>query len=223
MIFPSIVEKFIYFDYTIKCPASATGKFPGNGVFSMTDLKTLGRLTLALALSAALLSGCADDTVTHTAVIHAVTTQAPPAQETSAPAESGVPDSPTYTDAGSDDRTTAGETLLDEDGTYSSAQDVALYLHTYGELPDNFITKAEARDLGWSGGGLDDYLEDACIGGDTFGNREGLLPEGKYHECDIDTLNAHSRGAKRLVWDEDGNIYYTADHYESFELLYEGS
>lgn len=182
----------------------------------MIDLKHLGRLTLALTLSAALLSGCAGD---------AVTTQAPPAQETSTPTapapRESLPDSPTYTDAGSDDRTTAGETLLDEDGTYSSAEDVALYLHTYGELPDNFITKAEARDLGWSGGGLDDYLEDACIGGDTFGNREGLLPDGKYHECDIDTLNADSRGAKRLVWDEEGNIYYTADHYESFELLYE--
>ena len=139
----------------------------------MIDLKHLGRLTLALTLSAALLSGCADN---------AVTTQAPPAQETSTPTapapRESLPDSPPY-------------------------------------------TKAEARDLGWSGGGLDDYLEGACIGGDTFGNREGLLPDGKYHECDIDTLGADSRGAKRLVWDEDGNIYYTADHYESFELLYE--
>ena len=184
----------------------------------MIDLKHLGRLTLALTLSAALLSGCADD---YTLFITPSSIPSAPAQESSAPAESGVPDSPAYTDAGSGDQTTAGETLLDEDGTYSSAEDVALYLHTYGELPDNFITKAEARDLGWSGGGLDDYLEDACIGGDAFGNREGLLPDGKYHECDIDTLNADSRGAKRLVWDEDGNIYYTADHYESFELLYE--
>ena len=125
----------------------------------MIDLKHLGRLTLALTLSAALLSGCADN---------AVTTQAPPAQGTPVPTapapRESLPDSPTYTDPGSEDRTTAGETLLDEDGTYSSAEDVALYLHTYGELPDNFITKAEARDLGWSGGGLDDYLEGAWSG-----------------------------------------------------------
>lgn len=129
---------------------------------------------------------------------------------------------PLYTDGGVDDQTSAGENWLDEDGSYTTADDVALYLHLYGELPDNFITKNEARDLGWSGGGLENYAPGMCIGGDRFGNRESLLPKGNYHECDINTLGENSRGAERLVWDEDGNIYYTGDHYESFELLYEG-
>ncbi len=172
----------------------------------------------ALLLTAGLLSGCAD----HYAVIHAAYTQAPPAQTSAAPAEDTFPADAAYTDGGVDDETTAGETLLDEDGTYSEAEDVALYLHTYGELPDNFITKNEARDLGWSGGGLEEYAPGKCIGGDTFGNREGLLPEGNYHECDVNTLGADSRGAERIVWDEEGNIYYTGDHYESFEQLYAG-
>lgn len=132
----------------------------------------------------------------------------------------GEEDGPLYTDGGSEDGTNAGESYLDEDGTYSSAEDVALYLHTYGELPDNFITKSEARDLGWSGGGLENYAPGKCIGGDSFGNREGLLPKGNYYECDINTLGAKSRGAERLVWDDKGNIYYTNDHYESFEQLY---
>ncbi|MDD5938255.1 MAG: ribonuclease domain-containing protein [Clostridiales bacterium] len=118
------------------------------------------------------------------------------------------------------DETTAGAAALDEDGSYSSKEDVALYLATYGELPDNFMTKEEARDLGWTGGSLEPYAPGMCIGGDRFGNYEGILPEGNYHECDIDTLGADSRGAKRIVWSEDGNIYYTEDHYESFELLY---
>ena len=118
--------------------------------------------------------------------------------------------------------TTAGESVLDADGTYSSMEDVALYLHTYGELPDNFITKNEAQDLGWTGGSVERYAPGMCIGGDTFGNREGLLPEGNYHECDINTLGAESRGAERIVWDTEGNIYYTDDHYESFELVYAG-
>ena len=112
---------------------------------------------------------------------------------------------------------------IDESGTYSSKKDVSLYLYTYGHLPENFITKSEARALGWSGGGLDDYDYGKCIGGDHFGNNEGLLPEERgrdYYECDIDTLHRDSRGAKRIVFSDDGLIYYSDDHYESFTLLY---
>ena len=112
---------------------------------------------------------------------------------------------------------------IDEDGIYTTKEDVALYIHTYGKLPGNFITKAAAEGLGWSGGGLDKYLKNACIGGDRFGNYEGLLPKKQgrtYTECDIDTMGASARGAKRIVFSNDGLIYYTDDHYESFTLLY---
>lgn len=112
---------------------------------------------------------------------------------------------------------------LNEDGSYTSKDDVALYLWVYGRLPDNFITKKEAESLGWSGGGLDDYAYGCCIGGNRFGNYEGLLPEADgrtYTECDIDTMHASKRGAKRIVFSNDGLIYYTDDHYESFTLLY---
>lgn len=117
----------------------------------------------------------------------------------------------------------SGERALPEDGTYTSKEDVALYIHTYGRLPDNFITKKEAQALGWPGGSLEPYAPGMCIGGNRFGNYEGLLPEAKgrtYTECDIDTLGARSRGAKRIVFSNDGLIYYTGDHYESFQLLY---
>ena len=112
---------------------------------------------------------------------------------------------------------------IDEDGYYTTKEDVALYIYTYGHLPDNFITKKEAESLGWSGGGLDDYAYGCCIGGNRFGNYEGLLPEADgrtYTECDIDTMHASKRGAKRIVFSNDGLIYYTDDHYESFTLLY---
>jgi len=115
------------------------------------------------------------------------------------------------------------EALIDEDGTYTTKEDVALYIHTYGKLPGNFITKKEAEALGWSGGSLEPYAPGKCIGGNRFGNYEGLLPTKKgrtYTECDIDTLGASKRGAKRIVFSNDGLIYYTDDHYESFELLY---
>ncbi|SFU65736.1 ribonuclease domain-containing protein [Butyrivibrio sp. M55] len=110
---------------------------------------------------------------------------------------------------------------VSESGVYTSKDDVALYIHTYGKLPSNFITKSEAKKLGWSGGGLDEFAEGKCIGGDKFGNNEGKLPEGKnYKECDIDTLGADSRGAKRIVYADDGSVYYTDDHYENFEQVY---
>ena len=134
------------------------------------------------------------------------------------------PDSP---DAGlKDNDSSADESAspaLSEDGSYTSKEDVALYIHLYGHLPPNFITKKEAEELGWTGGSLEPFAPGMCIGGSYFGNYEGLLPqqEGRsYTECDIDTLGADKRGAKRIVFSNDGLIYYTEDHYQSFELLY---
>ena len=111
---------------------------------------------------------------------------------------------------------------LDENGVYTTKEDVALYLHTYGKLPLNFMTKKEARSAGWFGGSREEYAPGMCIGGDRFGNYEGVLPEGNYHECDINTLGEKRRGPERLVYSDDGRIYYTSDHYETFTLLYEG-
>ena len=112
------------------------------------------------------------------------------------------------------------EATIDENGSYTSKDDVALYIHVYGHLPKNFMTKKEAKKLGWEGGSLERYAKGMCIGGDHFGNYEGILPRGNYHECDIDTLGRKSRGAKRIIYSDDGRIYYTEDHYETFELLY---
>ena len=112
---------------------------------------------------------------------------------------------------------------IEEDGTYTTKEDVARYIHTYGHLPENFITKKQAQALGWEGGSLEPYAPGKCIGGSRFGNYEGTLPEkdGRtYTECDIDTLGAEKRGGKRIVFSNDGLIYYTEDHYETFELLY---
>jgi hypothetical protein len=126
-------------------------------------------------------------------------------------------------EATSDDQDTASydSNVPDEDGVFTSKDDVALYIHVYGKLPSNFITKKQAKKLGWSGGSLEDYAPGKCIGGDYFGNYEGLLPKDQeYYECDIDTLGKKKRGAKRIIYSDEGYIYYTDDHYESFELLY---
>lgn len=115
------------------------------------------------------------------------------------------------------------EPAVKEDGWYTTKDDVCEYLKLYRKLPGNFMTKKEAeKEYGWEGGGLPDKRS---IGGDTFGNREELLPKGySYKECDIDTMGAKSRGAKRIVFSitkDEIHIYYTDDHYESFTLLYE--
>lgn len=126
------------------------------------------------------------------------------------------------TDASED--TTIPEETIAEDGIYTTKETVAEYIYLYGHLPSNFITKKEAKNLGWvsSEGNLWDVAPGMSIGGDYFGNYEGLLPEANdrdYYECDID-FDGSYRGAKRIVFSNDGLIYYTEDHYESFELLY---
>jgi len=113
---------------------------------------------------------------------------------------------------------------LDEEGVYTSKEEVAAYIYEFGHLPDNFITKKEAKALGWESkeGNLAEVAPGMSIGGDYFGNYEGLLPEedGRdYYECDINSDGGY-RGAERIVFSNDGLIYYTEDHYESFELLY---
>lgn len=116
------------------------------------------------------------------------------------------------------------ELSVEESGVYSTKDEVALYLHLYGHLPENYITKQEAEQLGWNSkeGNLWEVAPGKSIGGNRFGNYEGLLPNKKgrkYFECDIDFEGGY-RGAKRLIYSSDGLIYYTEDHYNTFEQLY---
>lgn len=130
---------------------------------------------------------------------------------------------PTPTKAPTKTPTPTQKASIDENGSYYSKSEVALYIHTYGHLPKNYITKQEAEALGWSGGSVERYAKGKAIGGDYFGNYEGKLPKKsgrKYYECDIDTKGASSRGAKRIIFSNDGLIFYTDDHYETFTQLY---
>ena len=150
------------------------------------------------------------------------TGETPPETPTVTPTEAPTA-TPTVTQAAKPTKTPTPVPVIDENGWYYSKDDVALYIHTYGKLPSNYITKKEAEKLGWSGGSVQKYKKGAAIGGSYFGNNEGLLPKKKgrqYYECDIDTDGKISRGAKRIIYSNDGLIYYTDDHYESFTLLY---
>lgn len=113
---------------------------------------------------------------------------------------------------------------VQEGGSYTGMQDVADYIHIYGKLPSNFITKKQALELGWKSdeGNLHVVAPGKSIGGDTFGNREGLLPSEKgrkYYECDINYEEGF-RGAERIIYSSDGLVFYTSDHYRTFAQLY---
>ncbi len=116
------------------------------------------------------------------------------------------------------------ENIISEDKTFTSKDEVALYIKVYKKLPNNYITKKQAANLGYvaSKANLWDVTNKMSIGGDRFFNRENLLPDKKsreYYEADIDFVGGY-RNDKRIVYSNDGLIYYTADHYDSFTLLY---
>ena len=115
---------------------------------------------------------------------------------------------------------------VEKDGQYTSKEQVAAYLNKFKALPSNYITKDQARALGWvsSRGNLNEVAPGKSIGGDRFGNYEQLLPTKRgrqYFECDID-YHGGRRNAKRIIFSNDGLIYYSEDHYNTFQLLYGG-
>ena len=147
-----------------------------------------------------------------------------PAQEPEVEPAAAPSQEPEAEPAAQEPEPDAASFAIDEDGTYNSKDDVALYLYTYHHLPDNYITKKEAKALGWTGGSVEVYAPGKSIGGDYFGNYEGQLPKKKgreYRECDIDTLGWKDRGSRRIIYSNDGLIYYTHNHYKTFTLLYD--
>ena len=146
------------------------------------------------------------------------------ADKTTIPEETTVETDVSEESTDKTEETVSQESSISEDGTYTTKEEVAEYINLYGHLPSNYITKRAAKELGWvnSEGNLNEVAPGMSIGGDYFGNYEGLLPESDdrdYYECDID-FDGTYRNEKRIVFSNDGLIYYTEDHYESFELLY---
>lgn len=158
---------------------------------------------LALALGAGVLAGCTEST-----------------QQGGGGGDTPVNIKPATTKPTTSDNTVK----VTEDGQYTSKEEVALYIHKYGHVPSNYITKTKARKAGWvqDKGNLWDVLPGMSIGGGGFFNDDGMMPDApgrEWFEADIDYQGGY-RNAKRLVYSNDGLIYYTDDHYETFERLY---
>jgi len=116
---------------------------------------------------------------------------------------------------------------IQETGKYTTKDSVAAYIYKFKKLPQNYVNKATGQLMYeqqgntfsvWNFNPL--QVLGVMIGGDSFDNKEGLLPSGNYKECDVD-YHASNRGTKRLVYTNMGVVYYTANHYETFVLVYE--
>ena len=110
------------------------------------------------------------------------------------------------------------------EGPIIDPQSIADYLFAHGELPDNFLTKKEAQALGWDSryNYVSDVAPGMSIGGDRFGNYEGLLPTAKgrqYYECDCYYTKGR-RNAYRIIFSNDGLVFYTEDHYQTFTEMH---
>lgn len=106
------------------------------------------------------------------------------------------------------------------EGPVTDPQSIADYIFANGCLPENFITKREAQNRGWdsSWNYVSDVAPGFSIGGDRFGNYEGLLPKApgrQYYEADC-WYTKGKRNAYRIIFSNDGLVYYTADHYQTF-------
>ncbi|MBQ3715182.1 MAG: hypothetical protein IJM92_10440 [Fibrobacter sp.] len=122
---------------------------------------------------------------------------------------------------------------VEESGLYTTKDSVAAYLCKFDKLPANYVGKNEGKKLYESETGntfskwnFNPWTTiGVMIGGDNFdnyashpNNYHATLPEGSYHEADVD-YSGKNRGTKRLVYQSDCVIYYTADHYETFKKL----
>ncbi len=178
--------------------------------------KKIAALIALLLAGLLLLTGCSEVLQAVTEILPEVTEALPVAPE--APAKEQADEAaraPAEKPAGAP---------AEEQGPIIEPQAIADYLFAHGELPDNFITKAEAQALGWdsSRNYLSDVAPGKSIGGDRFGNYEGQLPKKKgrtFRECDCNYTGG-KRGGERIVYSNDGHVWYTGDHYETFTEMF---
>ncbi|EHP42653.1 guanine-specific ribonuclease N1 and T1 [Cupriavidus basilensis OR16] len=103
-----------------------------------------------------------------------------------------------------------------------SANDLVDSLRVTGQLPRNYVTKAEATQQGWQPGkALNNSVAGGQLGGDVFANSTNVLPSASgrvWYEADIGLSNTMSRSNQlgtRLLYSSDGLLYITADHYKT--------
>ena len=103
--------------------------------------------------------------------------------------------------------------------TSSGIEGMDVFLAYWGILPGNYIGKDSARNAGWKPKkSLSNKLPGKSIGGDIYANRNLKLPQipGRvWYEADINYTEG-KRNSERLLYSNDGLMFVTYDHYETF-------
>lgn len=93
------------------------------------------------------------------------------------------------------------------------------WIKYYGQLPDYYISKQEISKLGWkSGKSPKKFAPGKMITGGIYRNDNECLPDIKgrvWYEADINYYEG-KRNKHRILWSNDGLIFATYDHYETF-------
>lgn len=191
-------------------------------------MKKFASILSALAIAALLaisLSACIGNTNSPSVESSSSAASTSSATESSSSAVSPTPEDDSYAENHLvREPYTPPNISVEKNGEYTDKDHVALYIHTYGKVPSNYVTKTKARKAGWvnTDGNLWEVLPGKSIGGGGFANDDYTMPEApdrEWFECDID-YDGGFRNAKRLVYSNDGLIYYTDDHYKTFQRLY---
>ena len=202
-------------------------------IADMKKILTYMALVVLTALFAFSLAGCSGQNASTSAAASSATASSVAVSPATSASSAGSATSASTASASGDSQagsstsaaaSGASDITVEENGEYSDKDHVALYIHTYGKLPSNYISKTKARKAGWvsSKGNLWDVLPGKSIGGSRFYNDDGALPDASgrdWTECDID-YEGGFRGAKRIVFSNDGLVFYTDDHYKTFQQLY---
>ena len=93
------------------------------------------------------------------------------------------------------------------------------WLKHFGELPEYYVTKEELIKYGWSDGKKPSkFAPGKMYSKGVYENSDGHLPDAPgriWYEADINYYEGR-RNRHRVLWSNDGLIFVTYDHYETF-------
>ena len=92
-------------------------------------------------------------------------------------------------------------------------------LKNFQKLPEYYITLSEAIKHGWQNGKSPaKYFPNKMIAGGIYKNQNHHLPDAPnriWYEADINYYEG-KRNRHRILWSNDGLIFVTYDHYQTF-------
>ena len=115
------------------------------------------------------------------------------------------------------------ETILAGTATANKHDGADWMLKYKGELPEYYIEYDDIKALGWRKGKIpSNFAPGKMYTGGIYRNDNKHLPDKSgriWHEADINYEQGETRNSQRIVWSDDGLIFVTYDHYETFNEI----